>query len=174
MTLGLGLANESGLTGGLVHLFNHALMKGGLFLVAACVIYRVGSAHISDLRGLGRRMPLTMAAFVVGGRSLIGVPGTVGFVSKWYLVLGALEREWYIVAFLILLSSLLAAVYVWRVVEVMYFQEGEADASWEDPPPSMWIPTWILIGATVFFGFNTSLSAGVARDAAAMLLRGAQ
>jgi len=172
MTLGLGLANEMGLTGGLVHLFNHALMKGGLFLVAACVVYRVGSESISDLRGLGRRMPLTMAAFVVGGLSLIGVPGTVGFVSKWYLVLGALDREWYAVAFLILLSSLLAAVYVWRVVEVMVFQEAEAGVSREEVPPSMWIPTWILIGATVFFGLNTDLTAGVARDAAAMLFRG--
>lgn len=172
MTLGLGLANESGLTGGLVHLFNHALMKGGLFLVAACVVYRVGSESISDLRGLGRRMPLTMAAFVVGGLSLVGVPGTVGFVSKWYLVLGALDREWYGVAFLILLSSLLAAVYVWRVVEVMVFQEGEAGVSREEVPPSMWIPTWILIGGTIFFGFNTGLTAGVARDAAAMLFQG--
>jgi len=172
MTLGLGLANESGLTGGLVHLFNHALMKGGLFLVAACVVYRIGSESISDLRGLGRRMPLTMAAFVVGGLSLVGVPGTVGFVSKWYLVLGALDREWYVVAFLILLSSLLAAVYVWRVVEVMVFQESDASVSREEVPPSMWIPTWVLIGATIFFGFNTSLTAGVARDAAAMLFRG--
>ena len=118
-------------------------------------------------------MPLTMAAFVVGGLSLIGIPGTVGFVSKWYLVVGALEREWYGVAFLILLSSLLAAVYVWRVVEVMYFQEAEDSAPREDPPPSMWIPTWVLIGATVFFGFSTDLTAGVAGDAAAMLLGGA-
>ncbi|MGE4651781.1 MAG: monovalent cation/H+ antiporter subunit D family protein [Myxococcota bacterium] len=173
MTLGLGLANQSGLTGGLVHLFNHALMKGGLFLVAACVVYRVGSEYISDLRGLGRRMPLTMAAFVVGGLGLIGVPGTVGFVSKWYLVVGALEREWYGVAFLILLSSLLAAVYVWRVVEVMYFQEAGDSAPREDPPPSMLIPTWVLIGATLFFGFSTDLTAGVAGDAAAMLLGGA-
>lgn len=172
MTLGLGLANESGLTGGLVHLFNHALMKGGLFLVAACVVYRVGSESISELRGLGRRMPLTMAAFVVGGLSLIGVPGTVGFVSKWYLVLGALDREWYAVAFLILLSSLLAVVYVWRVVEVMFFQDGAESATREEVPPSMWIPTWVLIGATIFFGFNTSLTAGVASDAAAMLFGG--
>ena len=89
-------------------------------------------------------------------------------------VLGALEREWYIVAFLILLSSLLAVVYVWRVVEVMYFQEEGSDSPRADPPASMWIPTWVLIGATVFFGFNTSLTASVARDAAAMLLGGPQ
>ncbi len=121
----------TGLTGGLVHLFNHALMKSGLFLAMACVAAahraRPGS---TALRGLGRRMPLTMAAFVVGGLSLIGVPLTVGFVSKWYLVLGALEAGLWPVAVLILLSSLLALVYVWRVVEVAYFQpaaRGRAD-----------------------------------------------
>ncbi|HCQ04317.1 MAG TPA: cation:proton antiporter, partial [Candidatus Latescibacteria bacterium] len=78
MTLGLSFANVEGLTGGLVHLFNHALMKGGLFLVVACVTFRIGSSKIEDMRGLGRQMPFTMAAFIVGGMSLIGVPGTVG------------------------------------------------------------------------------------------------
>ncbi len=88
MVLGLSLASVSGLTGGLVHLFNHALMKSGLFLVMAAVLLRTGSIRIEAMPGLGRRMPWTMAAFVVGGLSLIGVPMTVGFVSKWYLVTG--------------------------------------------------------------------------------------
>ncbi|MFP6639739.1 MAG: proton-conducting transporter membrane subunit, partial [Myxococcota bacterium] len=173
MTLGLSLANQEGLTGGLVHLFNHALMKGGLFLVVACIVFRTGSAQIEDMRGLGRRMPLTMAAFLIGGLSLIGVPGTVGFVSKWYLVLGALDRGWPIVAFLILASSLLAAVYVWRVVEVMYFQEGEL-APRKEASLSRLVPTWALIGATIFFGLNTDFPLGVAGRAAGLLLGGAQ
>ena len=115
MTLGLSTANATGLAGGLVHLFNHAVMKGGLFLVAACLLYRVGSVHLDALAGVGRRMPFTCAALVIGGLSLIGVPGTVGFVSKWYLVSGVLERGWTAAAVLILLSSLLAVVYVGRV-----------------------------------------------------------
>lgn len=172
MTLGLSLVNQDGLTGGLVHLFNHAVTKGGLFLVVACIVFRLGSAKIEDMRGLGRRMPLTMAAFVIGGLSLIGVPGTVGFVSKWYLVLGALDRDWPFVAFLILLSSLLAVIYVWRVVEVMYFQEGDA-APRVEVSLSRLVPTWILIGATVFFGLNTDLTVGVASGAASLLLEGA-
>ena len=153
-----------------MHLFNHALMKGGLFLAVACIVFRIGSANIEDMRGLGRRMPLTMAAFVIGGLSLIGVPGTVGFVSKWYLVLGALDRGWHVVAFLILLSSLLAAVYVWRVVEVMYFRDGDEDLPREEASVSMLLPTWTLIGATLFFGLNTDLTVGVARRAADLLL----
>jgi multicomponent Na+:H+ antiporter subunit D len=173
MTLGLSFASQTGLTGGLVHLFNHALMKGGLFLVAGCVMYRIASNRIEDLAGLGRRMPFTMAAFVVGGLSLIGVPGTVGFVSKWYLVIAALEKGWYVVAFLILLSSLLAAVYIWRVVEVIFFRApSEVSAGASDPPLSMLIPTWLLIGSTIVFGLQTEWSAGVASRVAAWLMGG--
>ncbi|MCS5635096.1 MAG: monovalent cation/H+ antiporter subunit D family protein [Myxococcota bacterium] len=172
MTLGLSLANLDGLTGGLVHLFNHALIKGGLFLVVGCALLRVASPDVEALRGLGRRMPLTMAAFVVGGLSLIGVPGTVGFVSKWFLVLGALDQGLYVVAFLILASSLLAVVYVWRVVEVMYFGEPGVKVERHEAPLSMLLPTWVLIGATVYFGLDTQLTAGVARSAAEYLLGG--
>ncbi len=108
MVLGLSLVSVTGLTGGIVHLFNHALMKSGLFLVMAAVLLRTGSTRLESMAGLGRRMPLTMAAFVVGGLGLIGVPMTVGFVSKWYLVKGAIEAGLWPVAVLILLSSLLA------------------------------------------------------------------
>ena len=169
MVLGLALHNLNGLSGGMVHLFNHALMKGGLFLVVACVAAQLGP-RVDDFRGLGRRMPITMACFVVGGMSLIGVPGTVGFVSKWYLVMGALDRGWISVAILILLSSLLAVVYVWRVVELAYFAEPDHDIEVRDPPLSMLVPTLVLIGATLVFGFQTELTAGVAKAAAAQLL----
>ena len=123
------------------------------------------------LRGLGRRMPLTMAAFVVAGLSLIGVPLTVGFVSKWYLVIGALEGGLWPVAVLILLSSLLALIYIWRVVEVAYFRQAPDDAPEIDEAPlSLLVPIWVLVGATVFFGVFTSLSVGLASAAARMLL----
>ena len=62
-------------------------MKSGLFLAVGCVVYRTGSCSIASFRGLGHKMPWTMAAFVIGGLSMIGVPATVGFISKWYLVL---------------------------------------------------------------------------------------
>ena len=162
---------RQGLTGGLVHLFNHAIMKCGLFLVMAAVMLRVGSTRLDAFAGLGRRMPITMAAFVVAGLSLIGVPLTVGFVSKWYLVMGAIEGGLWPVAVLILLSSLLALIYIWRVVEVAYFRARPADAAEiSEAPASLLVPTWVLVGATVFFGIFTSLSVGLASAAARMLL----
>lgn len=170
LVVGLGLQNEHGLTGGLIHLFNHAIMKCGLFLVLACVLLRVGSTRIDAFAGLGRRMPVTFAAFVVGGLSLIGVPLTVGFVSKWYLVLGALDAGLWPVAVLILLSSLLAVVYVWRVVEVGYFQDPPEGAQpVAEAPLSILAPTWILIGASVYFGVQPL---PLAAEAARMLIGG--
>ncbi len=169
MTLGLSFGSVLGLTGGIVHMANHALIKGGLFLAVACIVARTGSSAIEDLRGMGRRLPLAMAAFTVGGLGLIGVPGTAGFVSKWYLVLAALEAGQFGVAFAILGSSLLAVAYVWRVVEVAYFHEPVQSAPREAPPLHFLIPTWILIGATLVFGIFTDWTVGIASLAAEQL-----
>nr|NIO08174.1 monovalent cation/H+ antiporter subunit D family protein [Deltaproteobacteria bacterium] len=163
MILGIGMASVTGLTAGILHLFNHAIMKGGLFMVMGCVMYQVGSVDIRQLNGIGKRMPWTMAAFVIGGLGLIGVPLTVGFMSKWFLVLGAIEQQYWWVVAGILLGSLLALVYIWRVVEVAYFRPAsEAAPSIQEAPLSMLIPTWILIGTTLYFGIETSLTVGTA------------
>jgi len=172
MIVGLSLANQTGLTGGIVHLFNHALMKGGLFLVVGCVVYRIGSSKLDDWAGLGRRMPVTMAAFVIGGLSLIGVPLTVGFISKWYFVLGALEADKVWVAVALLGSSLLAVVYIWRVLEVAYFRPSPEGARAEEAPFWMLVCTWVLIGGTVACGVATDVTAGVAAEAARVLMAG--
>ncbi|MDH3717599.1 MAG: monovalent cation/H+ antiporter subunit D family protein [Planctomycetota bacterium] len=171
IVLGISFASVNGLTGGIVHLFNHALIKGGLFLAMGCIALRLGSVELNDMRGIGRRMPVTMFAWVIGGLGLIGVPVTAGFISKWYLISAALERGWWPVAVLTLLSSLLALIYVWRVVEVAYFQSPpEREAEVTEAPLAMLIPTCLLIAASVIFGLWTSLSAGVARQAAEVLL----
>ena len=169
ITLGIGIATQTGLTGGIVHLFNHAVMKGGLFLLMGCVALRLGSVMIDDLAGLGRRMPWTAAGIVVAGLSMIGAPGTVGFVSKWYLALAALEKGWWWLVALIVLSSLLTLVYMGRIVEAVYFRAPEREDVRESPP-SMLIPAWILVAACVYFGLHTDLTVGVATRAAAALM----
>jgi multicomponent Na+:H+ antiporter subunit D len=125
------------------------------------------------MRGLGRRMPWTMAAFVAGGLSLIGVPMTVGFISKWFLVKAALEQGLWPVAGVILFSSLLAVVYIWRVVEVAYFEEPpavEGKGSVREAPLSLLIPMWVLVAAIFYFGVTTELTADIAQQAAESLL----
>ena len=172
MILGLSLASVTGLTATLLHLFNHALMKGALFMAMGCVMYRIGSVHIDSMAGLGRRMPLTMAAFVVGGLSLVGVPLTVGFVSKWYLILGALERGWWPVAALVLLASLVALVYIWRVVEAAYLRKPEGDASRIEAPWTMLAPMWALVVLNLWFGIAAARTSAIAGAAAETLMSG--
>jgi multicomponent Na+:H+ antiporter subunit D len=174
MVLGIGMGSSTGLTAGIVHLFNHAMMKGGLFLALGCIFLRVGSVRLDALQGLGRTMPWTMFAFVLGGLSVIGVPLTTGFISKWYLVQAALEQGAWPLAVLVLVGSLLAVIYIWRVVEVAYLRPAPAGApAVREAPLSMLIPTWLLIGASIYFGIDTSLTVGVARQAADILLAGA-
>lgn len=164
MILGFSIATPTGLKATLLHLFNHALMKGALFLALAAVVYRVGSVEINRFQGLGKQMPITMAAIVVGGMSLIGVPLTVGFVSKWYLVLGAMERGWWPVVVLILLGSLLALVYVWKIIEVAYFKPVSAENEHvREAPISLLIPALILVAANLYFGIDTRFTVGVAQ-----------
>ncbi len=173
MTLGISFASVNGLTATIVHLFNHAAMKGALFLALACVFYRLGAVDLDSLRGLGRRMPLTMAAFVAAGLSLVGIPLTVGFISKWYLVVAAIESGLWPIAVLVLVSSLLALVYVWRVVEVAYFREPDADApAVAEAPAALLVPTLVLAAACLYFGIDTDMTVGVARAAAESLLGG--
>jgi multicomponent Na+:H+ antiporter subunit D len=171
MILGISLASLTGLTAGILHLVNHALIKGALFLAMGCVVYRLGSSRLDEMHGLGRTMPWTMAAFVAGGISLIGIPGTTGFVSKWYLILGAVERGWWPVAALVVIASLMAVAYIWRVVEVAYFtapQPGSEPV--REVPASLLVPTWILVLANFYFGINASLTVGAAERAALQLL----
>ena len=171
ITLGIGLANQAGLTGSIVHLANHAMMKAALFLALGAVFYRIGSVKLHDLSGIGRKMPLTMATFVIAGFGIIGTPGTAGFISKWYLAVGALNIGGWPLALLIVASSLIAVVYIGRVVEVAWFREpSPLVAKASDPPLTMLIPLLALAVATVWFGIDTQWTASIAGKAAAMLL----
>jgi multicomponent Na+:H+ antiporter subunit D len=171
--LGMSFDSVSGLTASIVHLFNHGITKGAIFMLLGCVALGMGGTSLARVQGLGKRMPLTSFGIVVGGLSLMGVPGTAGFISKWYLLLAALEKgQWWLV-FAIVLSSLLAAVYVWRFVETAYFREPRKDI--ENVAPLPWlmsIPTAILVVAVVYFGFDTSFTIGTASEAAASLMGG--
>ena len=175
MMLGLALGSMLGVTATLVHMFNHALMKGALFMAIGAIVYRIGSSQIEHFSGLGKQMPWTFAAIVIGGLSLIGVPGTAGFISKWYLVLAAIEQQHWLLVIVILLGSLLAVVYVWKMVEVLYFkpQEASSKQSVKEAPLSLLIPTWILVLANIYFGFDTELTVGTAQQAAQLLVPGA-
>jgi multicomponent Na+:H+ antiporter subunit D len=170
MVLGISLASVLGVSAGILHLFNHAIMKGALFMTMGCVMYSVGSVSIGAFAGLGRKMPWTMAAFVAAGLSIIGVPLTVGFISKWYLVQAALERGMWPVAAVVLTGSLMAVIYIWKVVEVAYFKPAPEGSDIREAPLAMLLPTWALVLANFYFGIDAGLTADVATRAAKVLM----
>lgn len=170
MVLGISFGSVLGVAAGIIHLFNHAVMKGALFMAMGCVMYRIGSVRLEDMKGLGRAMPWTMAAFVGGGLSMIGVPLTVGFISKWYLVQAALEQGRWFVAAVVMVGSLMALIYIWKVVEVAYFQRREDEAEIREAPISLLIPTWALVAASFWFGIDAGTTSSVAISAAETLL----
>jgi multicomponent Na+:H+ antiporter subunit D len=175
ITLGISLDNQAGLTGSVVHLFNHGVTKGALFLLAGALVFRLHSVRLADLAGIGRAMPLTAAGIVIGGLSLVGLPGMAGFVTKWYLVRGALDAGSWAIAFTPVLSSLVALWYVWRFVETAYFRAPSAAAATaKEAPAILLVPALGLTGACIYFGFDTSFTVGAADAAARTLLGGAR
>ena len=174
MMLGASMVTATGLTAATLHMFNHALAKGGLFLAIAAIAVVAAGCRLGDIGGLARRMPWTFAALVVAGLSLIGVPGTAGFISKWYLINAALELETGGVALvaLILVSSLMAVVYVWRIVEAAYFGEP-GDAANDKPTPAplaLVVILWTVAVANIAFGIAPELPLSLSATAADILL----
>jgi multicomponent Na+:H+ antiporter subunit D len=167
--LGVVLLDVDGLTGGIIHFWNHAAAKGALFCVAGALVYRTGASTVSGLAGMGRTAPWTSAVVTIAGCSMVGVPLTAGFLSKWYLGAGALESgRWFLVPVL-LLSSLLTAVYVWRLVQLVWFAPKDTVPQVDrEVPWSMRAPALVLAAACLVFGL-TSISVDIAHDAAVAL-----
>ena len=171
--LGASFLTQDGLVASLSHMFNHALAKGGLFLAVACLACHYRDLRLAQLAGAARTMPFTAAAMVVCGFSLIGIPGTAGFISKWLLIGAALEQGslGYLLVAIILVSSLMALVYIWRVVETLYFKPPlvQADGPGE-APLQLLLVTWVVALANIVFGFLPQFPLALSTAAAKLLL----
>ena len=174
MVLGVSIATELGLTAGLAHIFNHAIIKVALFLSVTLIIFYRKTDSLSELAGIAKQMPLTMGCFVIAGLSLIGIPATAGFTSKWFLIKAAFTAGYTGLVVLIVFSSILALVYIWKVIEVAYFKtatpETEAEGVSGKTPRLLFLSLIILVLANIYFGLETSLNIGIATDVAQELM----
>lgn len=160
IALGVGLANRNGLTGAILHILNDSFMMLTLFLVVGAIMYRYGKREIPQLRYLHRKMPFTMAAFVIAALSVIGIPPTCGFFSKWYLILGAIDANQWVFVAVLLISSLLNVVLFFRVIEHAYLEPEEEHAGGgsklaiaiEEAPFSMLMPILVAAAGIMVFG----------------------
>ena len=172
--VGIGLANPAALVGALLHVVNHAVMKSCLFLIAGGIYERTGIKEIPRMTGLARRMPLTGVAFVVAALSMIGVPPTAGFFSKWYLLVGSLDGDRLLIAIVIAASSLLTLWYFLRVFETLYSTSDDLDprvAGTREASPAVLGPVLVLAAAVLVVGLaNAPLVSEVVDPATAGLL----
>ena len=122
IAVAIGLATPLAFAAALLHIMNHAVMKAVLFLSLASVRFNTGTSEVDGFAGLGRRMPVTMAAFTVAAIAMVGIPPAVGFFSKWYLAQAAIDADQWLVVAVVLASSLLSAVYLFRVIESAYLR----------------------------------------------------
>jgi multicomponent Na+:H+ antiporter subunit D len=153
--LGITAMTAEGVTGAMYHMLDHGLAKACLFLCAGSFIYTKGYRRIEDLKGAWKQMPWTCFAFALAAISVVGIPPTAGFISKWYLILGNIEGGNYLYVVVLLAGSILAAVYCFRVIIYMFFlpgKEGAWEEEFKDAAPSMLSPIWILSLGTLFFG----------------------
>lgn len=176
MMLGLGMGTQAGLSAGMLHLMNHAMMKGALFMALGAFALKFGVRSIASLNGLGRTMPVAAGAFTIAGLSLVGVPLTVGFTSKWYLIIAALERGWWWAVAALILSSLLALVYVGRMLMAIWTEtppshHGKAVTAKMAPWAAV-VPMGILAIANVYFFFNAAPLVYLAQAAAEAMMGG--
>lgn len=150
---GISLITNSGVAGSILHIINHAIVKSLLFLVSGIIIYQTGITDIADMGKLGYKLPLTMTCFAIGACSMVGVPPLSGFMSKWVLANAAFEAGLPFLIVFLLISSLLNAVYYFRVVAISYFGIPKIDIDKrEEPPAMMQIPVVILTFFVVLLG----------------------
>lgn len=168
MILGVSVGTAAGLSAGLFHLLNHAMIKGALFMAVAAVVLTYKGTNLRDFAGLGRSAPWTMTAFAIAGLSLIGVPLTAGFQSKLQLGYALFANGWWWAVILVVFSSFLAVIYVGRILEAVFFQPPvNPRKTRKEAPLLLLVPLWILALANIYFGITTEIPLGLARDAAA-------
>ena len=164
MVGGAWLGNQSGLTGTVYHILSDALMTLCLFMAVGAIIFKTGKSSFEAMHGIFQKMPLTSAIFIIGAFSIIGIPPTCGFFSKWYLITGGIEAgQWVFVAAL-LFSSLINAIIFFRLIEIAYFGKFEphghddkhGKVSMDEAPVTMMLPMLVTAALLIIIGLYTS------------------
>ena len=158
MVGGFWLANRAAMTGAILHIINDAAMTLCVFLAASAIRFKLGSDGFDSLKGLFRKQPVTMAALVVGALSIIGVPPTCGFFSKWYLISGGLEAGHYGFVAALIFSSLINAILFFRIFEIGYFEpfashhHGPPTERTNEAPVSMLVSLLVVAAGLILLG----------------------
>ncbi len=147
------LSPRDGTLGGILHVAHHAVMKGTLFLCAGIIAHETGKHKVSELQGVGARLPLTMTAFTIAALGMMGMPLTCGFISKWLLGLGAISMQQPAFIAVLLVSSLLNAVYFLPIIYTAFFREDASQSpTGAETSKTMLVPTLVCVAFVLLLG----------------------
>jgi multicomponent Na+:H+ antiporter subunit D len=152
IVLGAVLITPHGITGGMLHIPYHAFMKITLFMCAGALIVTAKKENISDMNGIARQMPITMLAFTVGALGMIGMPPAGGYVTKWFLLLGAAELGSMILIAVLLVSAVLNAAYFFPVIYVAFFKKPDHKLTYKEAPLTMLVPLVVTAIISIVIG----------------------
>lgn len=157
IVLGVALLTPMGMQGGIMHIAAHATMKITLFFCAGAIYVNLHRENISQLNGIAKVMPWTMAAFTIGSMGLAGIPPLNGFVSKWYLAMGSLQGDLIIPLIILVISGLLNIGYFFPIIQRAYFRKGEGLENYGEASPFMVVPLFTTAVLSILFGLFPNL-----------------
>ena len=170
ITLAFAIGTKASVAAGFIHLFNHALIKGALFMAITSMGFYINKRiTINNLSGLGRAMPITFVCFVICSLSLAGIPLTAGFISKLYIIKASISADGIWIAFLILASSALSVVYLWKMIEALWFHESPKEPNIKEKP-EIYIALLMITFLNIYFGLDASMVVNSSFEAANQLL----
>lgn len=157
IVLGMALLTPIGVQGGIMHIAAHATMKITLFFCAGAIYVNLHKENISQLNGIAKVMPWTMAAFTIGSMGLAGVPPINGFVSKWFLAMGSLQGDMILPMLILIVSGLLNIGYFFPIIQRAYFRKGVGLEKYGEASPFMVIPLFSTAVLSILFGLFPNL-----------------
>ena len=170
ITLAFAIGTKASVAAGFIHLFNHALIKGALFMAITSMGFYINKRiTINNLSGLGRAMPITFVCFVICSLSLAGIPLTAGFISKLYIIKASISADGIWIAFLILASSALSVVYLWKMIEALWFHESPKVPNIKEKP-EIYVALLMITFLNIYFGLDASIVVNSSFEAANQLL----
>lgn len=169
--LGILLLNKNAFTGAMMHLLNHAVIKITLFFCVGAIMYTTGKTKISEINGIGKSMNITMVCFTISSISLIGIPPTNGFISKWLLAEGALLEGKIAFPAILLVSALLTAMYLFPISIAAFFKKDDTEViEKKEAPLKMLIPIVCITIITVILGLFPNFVLDFIRDMASEVM----
>ena len=171
ITLAFSIGTKSSVAAGFIHMSNHALIKGGLFMAITSISYYIQKrVTIDNLSGLGKAMPITFFCFIICSLSLAGLPLTAGFISKLYLIKSAISSEGLWLSFMILFSSALSLIYLWKMIEALWLSPLNRQDIKIKEKPLIYTSLLLITFLNIYFGLDASLIVNSSFNASDLLL----